>query len=219
MTIESKKLAGISAAKLVKSGMVVGLGTGSTTAYTIEEIGRRIEKEGIKVLAVHTSAASEKLAKKKGIPLTSLDKHPVLDIAIDGADQVDARLNLIKGGWGAQTMEKVVAMSAKKFIVVVDGSKAVKKLSMPVPLEVLPSAKKLVEMQIKNLGGKTKLRDYKAESGNLLIDADFGTIEKPDKLDFALSKVVGVVEHGIFPRRMVAEVHVGKKNGVLILKR
>lgn len=212
----TKKLAGISAAKLVKSGMVVGLGTGSTTAYAIEEIGRRLKKEKIKILAVPTSRQSEKLARKNGIPLTSLDKHSVLDIAIDGADQVDARLNLIKGGWGAQTMEKVVAMSAKKFIVVVDEGKVVKRLSMPVPLEVLPSAKKLVEMQIKKLGGKTELRDYKTERGNLLMDADFGVIGNPAGLDAALSKVVGVVEHGLFLRGMVTEVHMGKKDGVVI---
>src|SRR5512137_1237597 len=126
---DAKRAAGEAAAELVKSGMVVGLGTGSTVAWTIRRLGERIEKEGLEILGVPTSYQAEDLAISCGIKLTTLNQHPILDLAIDGADQVDSHLFTIKGGGAAHTKEKVVACSARKFVVVADESKYVEKLS------------------------------------------------------------------------------------------
>jgi ribose 5-phosphate isomerase A len=212
-----KKAAGIAAADLVRDGMVVGLGTGSTTAYTIAELGRRVS-EGLDIIAVVTSYQSEMLAIEAGITLTTLAEHPVLDIAIDGADQVDALLFTIKGGGAAHTREKVVSRSAKRFVIVADESKVSEKLEHYVPIEVLPYARELVAKQIKELGGKPELRmaarkdgPVVTDNGNFVIDASFGTISDPKQMSAILSQITGVVEHGIFTN--VNEVYIGKKDG------
>lgn len=211
-----KQAAGEKAAQLVKNNMVVGLGTGSTTAYAIKELGRRVAT-GLVILGVPTSYQSAFLAIENGIPLTTLDEHPVLDIAIDGADQI-AQFVAIKGGGAAHTREKIVALSAKKFIVVVDGSKVADILNRPVPLEVLPFARKLVEKQVAKLGGKTVVRmgvnkdgPVISDNGNLIMDADFGEIADPVSLERELSRCVGIVEQGIFTK--VDVVYIGKKDG------
>ena len=211
-----KQAAGESAAQLVKNDMVVGLGTGSTTAYAIKELGKRVA-EGLKILGVPTSYQSAFLAAGCGIPLTTLDEHPVLDIDIDGADQI-AVFTAIKGGGAAHTREKIVAMSCGKFVVVVDESKVADVLNHPVPLEVLPFARKLVIKQVADLGGKAKLRmgvnkdgPVISDNGNFIMDADFGTIEDPADLGEKLSQCVGIVEHGIFTE--VDMIYVGKKDG------
>lgn len=219
-----KEAAGKKAADLVEDGMVVGLGTGSTTAYTIREVGKRVN-EGLDILAVVTSYQSEMLAIEAGIPLTTLAEHPVLDIAIDGADQVNANLDTIKGGGAAHTREKIVALSAKRFIIVADDTKYVDELEMPVPIEVLPCAYKLVQKQIAGLGGNAVIRAASrkdgpviSDNGNFTMDADFGKIKKPEELSDSLSKCVGLVEHGIFTN--VDEVYIGDKDGnVKVLKR
>lgn len=214
--INPKQAAGELAARLVKSNMVVGLGTGSTAAYAIKELGRRVAS-GLKILGVPTSYQSAFLAAENGIPLTTLDEHPVLDIAIDGADQI-AKFTAIKGGGAAHTREKIVALSAKRFVVVVDGSKVVDVLNHTVPLEVLPFARKLVEKQVAGLGGKAELRmavkkdgPVISDNGNLIMDADFGEIDDPYSLDDSLSHCAGIVEHGIFTK--VDMVYIGKKDG------
>lgn len=211
-----KQAAGELAAQLVKNNMVVGLGTGSTAAYAIKELGRRVAS-GLKVLGVPTSYECAYLAAENGIPLTTLDEHPVLDIAIDGADQV-AKFRAIKGGGGAHTREKIVALSAKKFVVVVDEAKVADVLNRPVPLEVLPFARKLVEREVAGLGGKAKVRmgvnkagPVISDNGNLIMDADFGEIDDPYSLDDSLAHCAGIVEHGIFTR--IDVVCVGKKDG------
>ncbi|MFZ2410525.1 MAG: ribose-5-phosphate isomerase RpiA [Candidatus Methanoperedens sp.] len=211
-----KQAAGEKAAQLVKNNMVVGLGTGSTTAYAIKELGRRVAS-GLKLLGVPTSYQSAFLAIENGIPLTTLDEHPVLDIAIDGADQI-AKFIAIKGGGAAHTREKIVALSAKKFVVVVDESKVTDVLNLPVPLEILPYARKLVEKQVAGLGGKVKLRmglnkdgPVISDNGNFIMDADFGEIDDPLSLDKALSQCIGIVENGIFTK--VDVVYIGKKEG------
>ncbi|MDP2844478.1 MAG: ribose-5-phosphate isomerase RpiA [Candidatus Methanoperedens sp.] len=213
--INPKQTAGELAAQLVKDGMVVGLGTGSTVAYAIKELGRRVAT-GLKLLGVPTSSQSAFLAAENGIPLTTLDEHPVLDIAIDGADQI-AKFIAIKGGGAAHTREKIVALSAKKFIVVVDESKVADVLNNPVPLEVLPFARKLVEKEVAGLGGKVKLRmgvnkdgPVISDNGNFIMDADFGEIDDPASLDKALSQCTGIVEHGLFTK--VDVVYIGKKD-------
>lgn len=211
-----RQAAGELAVQLVKNGMVIGLGTGSTAAYAIKELGRRAAS-GLKILGVPTSYQSAFLASENGIPLTTLDEHPVLDIAIDGADQI-AKFAAIKGGGAAHTREKIVALSAKKFVVVVDESKVAEALNHPVPLEVLPFARKLVERQIAGLGGKAQVRmginkvgPVISDNGNLIMDADFGEIDDPLSLDKVLSQCAGVVEHGIFTK--VDMVYIGKKDG------
>lgn len=211
-----KQAVGELAAQLVKNNMVVGLGTGSTTAYAIKELGRRVAS-GLKMLGVPTSYQSAFLASENGIPLTTLDEHPVLDIAIDGADQI-AKFISIKGGGAAHTREKIVALSAKKFVVVADESKVVNVLNHPVPLEVLPFARKLVEKQVAKLGGKAHVRmgvkkdgPVISDNGNFIMDADFGKIYDPASLDKALSLCTGILEHGLFTK--VDVVYIGKKDG------
>ncbi len=155
---DAKRAAGKRAADLVKSGMVVGLGTGSTVAWTIKRLGERVREEGLEFLGVPTSYQAEDLAIASRIRLTTLNQHPVLDLAIDGADQVDADLFVIKGGGAAHAREKVVAASARRFVIVADESKFVEKLTHPVPVEVLPFAARLVERRLKDLGGVPVLR-------------------------------------------------------------
>lgn len=222
MMPDPKQIAGERAAQLVENGMIVGLGTGSTAAFAIKELGKRVAS-GLDIMGVASSYQSAFLAVKHGIPLTTLDEHPVLDIAIDGADQV-AGFNVIKGRGGAHTREKVIALSSKKFVVVVDESKCSSILDIPVPLEVLPFARKLVELQIAELGGNVKLRmgvnkdgPVISDNGNIIMDADFGVIENPYSLGEKLAQCTGVVEHGIFTG--VDMVYIGKKDGsVDILK-
>lgn len=214
--INPKQAAGEKAAQLVKNNMIVGLGTGSTTAYAIKELGRRVAS-GLSILGVPTSYQSAFLAEENGIPLTTLDEHPMLDIDIDGADQI-ANFVAIKGGGAAHTREKIVALSSKRFVVVVDESKCVDILDHPVPLEVLPFARKLVEKQILELGGKAILRmgvnkdgPVISDNGNFIMDADFGEMRDPAALGKRLSQCTGIVEHGIFTK--VDAVFIGKKDG------
>ena len=202
--VEEKRAAGEAAAEMVRDGMILGLGTGSTVAWTIKRIGEMVA-EGMEVLGVPTSYQAQKLAISSGIPLTTLDQDPVLDLAIDGADQIAADLTAIKGGGAAHAREKVVAHSAQWFVIVADSSKRVDLLSHPVPVEVLPFAAKLAGIWIEELGGSPTIRQAKmkdgpviTDNGNFVIDADFGVIEDPGLLAAQLSEIPGVVEHGIF---------------------
>ncbi|AKB19921.1 MULTISPECIES: ribose 5-phosphate isomerase A [unclassified Methanosarcina] len=213
-----KRAAGIAAVRLVSPGMVVGLGTGSTVAYTIKELGRCVQEEGLDILGVVTSYQSEMLAIKAGIPLTTLAQHPELDIAIDGADQIDSELRAIKGGGAAHTREKIVSFSAKRFVVVADESKTSMQLDKTVPVEVLPFAKELAVRKILELGGKPQLRSAVkkdgpviTDNGNFVLDVEFGLIKDPEALALQLSAIPGVVEHGIFCN--VDELYIGNKNG------
>ncbi len=216
-----KQAAGECAAGLAEDGMVVGLGTGSTTAYAIKEIGRRVA-EGLDILGVPTSYQSAFLAAENGIPLTTLDEHPELDLDIDGADQL-AGFTVIKGGGAAHTREKIVALSSRKFVVVADESKCSDILSHPVPLEVLPFALKLAMKEVSKLGGKAELRmgvtkdgPVISDNGNFIIDVDFGKIDDPSSLGDKLSQCCGIVEHGIFTG--VNAVYIGKKDGSVEIK-
>ena len=213
-----KRAAGIAASEVVESGMVVGLGTGSTVAYTIKELGRRVREEGLEILCVVTSYQSEMLAIEAGIPLTTLAQHPEPDLAIDGADQIDSNLFAIKGGGAAHMREKIVSASAKRFLVVADESKVSVRLDKAVPVEVLPFAKELVIKKIKELGGKPELRlavkkdgPVITDNGNFILDSSFGVIKDPEGLALQLSVIPGVVEHGIFSN--VDELYIGKKDG------
>ena len=215
---QEKEAVGKSVAGLIEDGMVIGLGTGTTIAHAINHLGDRIKTEGISILGIPTSRQSMLLAIKNNIPMTTLLEHNVVDIALDGADQVDEDLNLIKGGGGAQTREKIVASSSKRFVVAVDSSKLVQRLYLPVPLEVIPFGCALTLMEVKKIGGMPRLRQsdsyrlFVTDNGNLVIDADFGVISEVNELELKLSNITGVVEHGIFTS--VSEVHVGKVDEV-----
>jgi ribose 5-phosphate isomerase A len=220
---DDKKAAGESAACLVKDGMVVGLGTGSTVAWTFRKVGEMVS-EGLNILAVPTSYQAEALAIEFGIRLTTLNQYPVLDLAIDGADQVDSNLFAIKGGGAAHTREKVVSCSAKRFVLVAGGSKYANKLNALVPMEVLPFAARLVERRMKELGGSPILRQAKmkdgpviTDNGNFMMDVDFGVIDDPQSLAAKLSQVPGLVEHGIFDN--VDELHLARSGTVEIFRR
>lgn len=221
---DAKRAVGESAATLVEEGMVVGLGTGSTVAWTIKRLGARVKEEGLDILGVPTSYQAEALAIASGIRLTTLSQNPVLDLAIDGVDQVDARFFAIKGGGAAHTREKVVSCSAKKFVVVADGSKYLERMNHPVPVEVLPFAARLVDQKLKEMGGKPVLRIGKmkdgpviTDNGNFVMDVDFGVIEDPKGLAARLSPVPGLVEHGIFDN--VDEVYLARAGKVEIIGR
>jgi ribose 5-phosphate isomerase A len=199
-----KELAGRAAAELVSDGQVVGLGTGSTAYFAVIALGERV-KAGLKIVGIPTSIATEELARKLGIPLTTLDQHPEIDITIDGADEIDPRLNLIKGGGGALLREKVVASVTKKMVVVADSGKVVPALGkFPLPVEIIPFARPVVERKLVSLGATPKLRlkpdgqPYVTDNGNHILDASFGRISDPPAVARSLSETPGVVEHGLF---------------------
>ena len=203
-----KQEVGKAAAQLVKSNTIVGLGTGSTTAYAIEYIGDRLKNGEItNIQGIPTSFQAEVLAKQYGIPLTTLDAVDRIDIAIDGADEVDPQKNLIKGGGAAHTREKIVDSLAAQFIVVVDSSKLVDKLgsTFKLPVEVIPMAMTPVMRAIANLGGKPELRmgirkagPVITDQGNMVIDVKFDSIPDPAELEKTLNNIPGVLENGLF---------------------
>jgi ribose 5-phosphate isomerase A len=201
---EEKEAAGRAAAKLVRDGDIVGLGTGSTAYFAVVALGERL-KAGLKIIGIPTSVRTADLARAVGIPLTTLDEHPEIDITIDGADEVDPKLNLIKGGGGALTREKVIATASKKMVVVADSGKVVRVLGkFPLPVEVIAFARTVVERKIVSLGGSPKLRvkpdggAYLTDNGNQILDCSFGEITDPPALARELSGTPGVVEHGLF---------------------
>ncbi|NER30764.1 MAG: ribose-5-phosphate isomerase RpiA [Symploca sp. SIO1C4] len=203
-----KQEVGKAAAERVISSMIVGLGTGSTTAYAIEHLGNRLQSGEIKdIKGIPTSFQAEVLAKKYGIPLTTLDATDHIDIAIDGADEVDPQKNLIKGGGAAHTREKIVDSLAEQFIVVVDSTKLVDSLgsSFLLPVEVIPMALSPVMRAIENLGGKPELRmgvkkagPVITDQGNMVIDVKFDSIANPAELEKTLNNIPGVLENGLF---------------------
>lgn len=205
---QMKEEVGKIAADRVSSGSIIGLGTGSTTAFAIQYIGERLAKGELKdIVGIPTSFQAEVLAKKYKIPLTSLDAVDHIDIAIDGADEVDPNKNLIKGGGAAHTREKVVDSLAEQFIVVVDSGKLVDKLGSTflLPVEVIPMAVSPVMRAIEKLGGQPELRmgikkagPVVTDQGNLVIDVKFDAIDDPESLEKTLNNIPGVLENGLF---------------------
>ncbi|MWG34424.1 ribose-5-phosphate isomerase RpiA [Halomarina oriensis] len=198
----AKRRAAEAATKEVVDGMVVGLGTGSTTAYAIRELGRAVDA-GLDVRGIPTSYQSRSLAREVGIPLTTLD-DATPDVAIDGADQFAAG-DLVKGGGAAHAREKVVDASADRLLVVADESKRAARLDHPVPVEVLPDAAPTVEAAVRDLGGDPTLRvatrkdgPVVTDNGNVVLDCAFGAVDSPTDLAGGLSAVPGCVEHGLF---------------------
>ena len=199
-----KELAGRAAAELVVSGNIVGLGTGSTAYFAVVALGERV-KAGLKIIGIPTSVATGELARTVGIPLSTLDEHPEIDITIDGADEVDPRLQLIKGGGGALLREKIIATASKKMVVVADSSKLVGALGkFPLPVEIIPFALAVLEKKITALGATCRQRTradgtpFVTDEGHQILDCSFGKIVDPPALARALSDMPGVVEHGLF---------------------
>lgn len=215
-----KENVGKKAADLIKDGQIVGLGTGSTTHYFIRHLGERIKNEELNILGIPTSYQSLIIAREAGINTTTLDEYDI-DVAVDGADEVDANLNLIKGGGAAHTLEKLVDSSAKKFIVIVDDSKMVDQLGeFPVPIEIIPEALRIVKESLVDMGGKPELRmgvqkdgPVITDNGNFIVDTKFDAIRNPQKLEKELNILPGVVENGIFTN-LVDKVIIGSPSGI-----
>jgi ribose 5-phosphate isomerase A len=203
-----KRKAACEAVKHVEDGFVVGLGSGSTAAFAIEALGEKVKREGLGVLAVPTSYQAFLLAAEHGIQVTTLEEHGVIDLTIDGADQIDPKLNLIKGMGAALAREKIVASASKRNVIIADESKRVKVLGAnghPVPVEVLPFAIGVVKRRIEAFGGKAVLREGKGkvgpvitDNGNAVLDAVFGEIPNAAELEAKLKMIPGVVETGLF---------------------
>jgi ribose 5-phosphate isomerase A len=215
--MDGKKLAGEKAAAYVENGMVVGLGTGSTVYWTIMKLGERV-REGLQIQGVPTSRRTEELALELGIPLLDLAEVDEIDLTIDGADESDGDLNLIKGGGGALLREKLVASVSRRFIVVADESKWVASLGkFPLPVEVVPFGWELTSRQLGKLGCDPVLRMagdeiYLTDNGNYIIDCHFGVIKDAKSLSETLNKWPGVVENGLFVN-MAERIVLGFTNG------
>jgi ribose 5-phosphate isomerase A len=201
---KEKEAAGRAAAEFVRDGDIVGLGTGSTAYFAVVALGERV-KAGLNIAGIPTSVHTGDLARTLGIPLTTLDEDPEIDITIDGADEIDPHLNLIKGGGGALLREKVVATASKKLIIVADSGKIVSMLGkFPLPVEIVSFARTVVENKIVSLGASPKLRTkpeggpYLTDNGNQILDCSFGKIGDPAALALSLSTTAGIVEHGLF---------------------
>jgi ribose 5-phosphate isomerase A len=203
MSVNVKQLAAEKAVEYVEDGMKIGLGTGSTAYWAIRKLGERVQ-EGLKITAVATSQASEDQARELGIPLVAFSDIDSLDLTIDGADELDSRLQLIKGGGGALLREKIVAMGSTRMIVVADESKAVSTLGkFPLPVEIVPFAWEWTLAALKKLGCSAELRRsgeelYKTDNGNYIADCRFEVIASAPELALSLQDIPGVVEHGLF---------------------
>jgi ribose 5-phosphate isomerase A len=199
-----KEAAARASLKYVKDGQVVGLGTGSTAAYFIKLLGEQV-KNGLRIRGIPTSVRSRELALSLGIPLTTLDECQDIAVTVDGADEVDPQLRLIKGGGGALLREKIVASATRQMIVVADATKQVQMLGkFPLPVEVIKFAEALVAKRIAALGAEVKLRTgaggqpFVTDENNHILDCRFGEIRDADGLARELSEMPGVVEHGLF---------------------
>ncbi len=209
-TDDFKRAAAEAALAHVEPGMKLGLGTGSTAAHFLELLGQKVA-QGLDVVGVPTSEATRELAERHGVPLTTLKDTPELDLAVDGADEIDPELRLIKGGGAALLREKIVAFASKRMIVIADKSKVVDHLgAFPLPIEVVPFGKETTRRAIahlaQELGGSGEVTIRRAEdecpvvtdSGHIIVDAHFGRIDDPQKVADALARIPGVVEHGLF---------------------
>ncbi len=219
---DAKRRAALEAVKHVRNGQVIGLGSGSTAAYAIQEIGKLIRRRKWRILGVPTSHQAFLLSVECGIQVTTLEEHSNLDVTIDGADQIDPDLNMIKGMGGALAREKVVASASKQLVIIADETKLVKKLGTnhPVPVEVLPSASVIVVSKIHRLGGKPVLRlgtgkvgPVVTDNGNFILDVLMKKTENLEELDLKIKSIPGVVETGLFIG-LADVVYVGTKNSV-----
>lgn len=216
-----KKAAGEKAAEYIQNGMTIGLGSGSTVYWTIQKLGELVS-QGLEIKAIPSSTETGRLAKQAGIPLTTFSEVNELDLSIDGADEVDQKFNLIKGGGGALVREKFVDSFTKKFIVVVDESKIVSKLgSFPLPVEVVPFGWEVTTKTLADVGCTPVLRKkdgeiFRSDNGNYIVDCHFSRIDHPASLHNQLKQLLGVVETGLFID-MANVLIVGGNDGVEIV--
>ncbi len=222
--MDPKQVAAEQALKFVRGVRVLGLGTGKTAEYFIQALaGRYQARPWSDFVTIPTSVRTEQLARRLGLPLSTLEAHPQIDLTVDGADEVDPQLNLIKGLGGALTREKIVATASRQFIVIVDDSKLVERFRGPLPVEVLPFGWKRVQKELIKLGAEPKLRElqgkpFVTDEGNYVLDCQFRDgIEDPPALDRTLNDIPGLVEHGLF-LEMADRVIVGSASGVQILE-
>ncbi len=224
-----KQRAAFKAVEFVKSGMILGLGSGSTAWFALEEIGKRIREGQLKsIIGIPSSIKTAADAKQFGIPIGLLDDYPEIDLTIDGADEVDPDLNVIKGGGGALLREKILAQNSRRFIIIVDESKLSPALGVKrvVPVEVIPFGYYPVLKFLKQLSVDAKLRlnekneHFQTDHGNFIIDCKFENISQPDVLAIKLKAKAGIVEHGLF-LGLVTDVVVAGQRGVkhLVAKR
>ena len=221
---QEKQAAARASLAFVHDGDIVGLGTGSTATYAIRLLGDRVNA-GLKIRGIPTSVRSKELAASLGIPLTTLDENQQIDVAIDGADEIDPQLCLIKGGGGALLREKVVASAARHFVVIADSSKQVAVLGkFPLPVEIIPFAQAVVAARITALGAAVRLRQssggspFITDEGHHILDCNFGQVADPPALARTLSDIPGVVEHGLFIG-MASVALIGQGDEVLELRR
>ena len=220
---ELKKIAGEKAVEHIEDGMIVGLGTGSTVEYTLRKLGTLV-RDGLKIKGIPTSIHTQRIAKGEQIPLITLEENPVIDVTIDGADEVDSNMNLIKGGGGALLREKVIAFNSKKVIIVIDDSKVVKALGIdiPLPVEVVKFGWTSTKKTLEDFGCNVVLRKIMGEepfitdNSNYILDCEFERIAEPEQFEVDLNNIPGVVENGLFIG-LVDEVIVGGKQGILTL--
>lgn len=224
---ELKNKAAIEAVKRVESGMVLGLGTGSTATLAMQEISRLIKKGTIRdIVGISSSNKTTQIAKELGLQLITFEDSSEIDLNIDGADEVDPQLNLIKGGGGALVREKIVAQTSRKNIIIVDEQKLSDKLGTKwvLPVEILEFSHMAVAWYIERLGAQVTLRTnengemFRSDNGNPILDCNFGQIENTQELDQALNSRAGIVGHGLF-LGIADEVIVGKTDGIETLKR
>ena len=221
---QEKEAAARASVQFVNDGNVVGLGTGSTAAYMVELLGEKV-RAGLKIRGIPTSVKTRDLAASLGIPLTTLDETQQIDVTIDGADEFDPQLNLIKGGGGALLREKIIASASKTVVIITDASKQAAMLGkFPLPVEVIPFAEALVSKKISALGAKVKLRQgtdgktFITDERHHILDCHFGQIPDPPALARKLSDMPGIVEHGLFIG-MASVVLIAKGSEVQELRR
>jgi ribose 5-phosphate isomerase A len=222
---ELKQAAAESAVALVEDGMILGLGTGSTAILAVDILGKRV-KSGLRVTGIPTSERTAEQARSLGIPVSTLDEHPAIDLTIDGADEVElGTLNLNKGRGGALLREKIVASASKRLVIIVDESKLVERLGshFPLSVELIPFGWHVAARKLEALGANVVLRTgsdgkpYVSDGGHYIVDCAFGPIASPSKLEFELNSMVGLVEHGLF-LGMAAQVIVAGSGGVKVLR-
>jgi len=219
-----KRIAAQKAVEFVENDMIVGLGTGSTVKYALKYLGERVQ-EGLSIKGIPTSNETKKIAMKFNIPIVSLSDYPEIDITIDGADEVDSNLNLIKGGGGALTREKIIAYHSKMVIIITDDSKVVKSLGIDfaLPIEVVKFEWQATKRAIEKIGCNVELRKifddpFITDNGNYILDCEFERISDPEQLEQDLNMIPGVVENGLFIG-VATKVIVGSKKGIMTLER
>ena len=223
-TENQKKIAAEKATESIQSGMVVGLGTGSTVYYALLKLGAMI-REGLDIIGIPTSEGTEKIAIAEQIPLATLATHPTIDLTIDGADEVDKDLNLIKGGGAALVREKIIANASEKILIVVDESKVSRVLGtiFPLPVEIVRFGWEAIQTEVNRICGKSTLRQCSShdgdplplitDNGNYILDCHFDGIPAPEKTELQLNNIPGVVENGIFVNR-ADKIIIGTSSGI-----